>query len=43
MLVLNELYLRMQPFCPKKDFDEDIDLLSIADKLRESSMSVKQT
>ena len=43
LLVLNELYLRMQPFCPKKDFEQEIDLLSIADSLKESAMSVKQT
>ena len=41
LLVLNELCLRLQPFDPRKDPESEIDLLTIADSLKESGMSVK--
>ena len=41
LLVLNELNNKMQPFSLRKDPDVEIDLLMIADSLKESGMSVK--
>ena len=41
LLVLNELSTRLQSFNPRLDPESEIDLLMIADSLKESSMSVK--
>ena len=42
LLVLNDLCQRLQPFDPKLDTESEIDMLTIADGLKESGLSVKQ-
>ena len=42
MLVINELCNQMVPFEPGRDFNKEIDLMTVADSLSQTGLSVKQ-
>ena len=43
MYVINELCNHMVPYEPGRDYDKEIDLMSVAESLSSCGLSVKQT